>query len=278
MRINAIIRNDERGASGILAKGESGELTGTTASSPIRTCSRTDRGARPENEDACGIWEIPCKEGPLILLAVADGLGGHPAGEVASRMAVDSLHAYVRMTAERGPVTEPSDLEALMAAGMAAANRDILARAADSRACHGMGTTLVAALLNPMGEGVIGNVGDSRAYFVDDSITRITSDHSRVQEMVELGLLSREEADHHPLSNIVTRILGREGDHPDLYRIRLESRILLLCSDGLNDGLTDPEILSLCQGKDPDEICRDLVEHAWENGRDNITVVVAKRG
>lgn len=277
MRINAIIRNDERGASGILAVGECRELTGTTASSPIRTCFQTDRGVRPENEDACGIWEISSRDGTLTLLAVADGLGGHPAGEVASRIAVDSLYSYVRTRVEKDPVMNPADLEPLLAAGMAAANQQILARAADSHACYGMGTTLVAALLNPMGEGVIGNVGDSRAYFVGDSITRITSDHSRVQEMVDLGLLSREEADHHPLRNIVTRILGREGDSPDLFRIRLDSRILLLCSDGLNDGLTDPEILSLCRGQDLAEICRDLVEHAKETSRDNVTVVVAKQ-
>lgn len=253
-------------------------MTGTTAQSPIRTCSQTDRGARPENEDSCGIWEIPCRDGPLFLLAVADGLGGHPAGEVASRMAVDSLYEYVRARVEKAPATDPADLETIMAAGMAAANKEILARAFDSPSCHGMGTTLVAALLNPLGEGVVGNVGDSRAYFVGETITRITSDHSRVQEMVDVGLLSREEADHHPLSNIVTRILGREGDLPDLYHIRLDSRILLLCSDGLNDGLTDPEILSICRGQDLPHICTDLVVHAIENGRDNVTVVAAKRG
>ncbi len=141
----------------------------------------------------------------------------------------------------------------------------------------GMGTTLVAALLDGEGRGLIANIGDSRAYLIGNNITRITKDHSYVQELVEKGIIAREEAAVHLQKNIVTKIIGMEDAEPDFFEIELGKNTLLLCSDGLTDALSDEEIREVVISSKIENVCKNLVEAAKPLTRDNITVVAAKR-
>ncbi|MDH7511122.1 MAG: protein phosphatase 2C domain-containing protein [Methanolinea sp.] len=243
----------------------------------IITCSRTERGIRERNEDACGIFSIPSPAGTLILLAVADGLGGHPAGEVASALAVRALVESVSLSAKSLVVQDGPSLQQILATGFSHANIRVLRYPEEDPACRGMGTTLVAALLSEGGEGVCGNVGDSRAYLVGRTIRRITRDHSEVQELVERGLIAADAAELHPLKNIVTRIIGRKDDVPDFYPVSLDGDCLILCSDGLTDGVSEREIHALVTTTDFAGLCEALVAAARGRSRDNITVVAAWR-
>ena len=243
----------------------------------LRTCSRSDPGIRQQNEDACEVctFNHPC--GMVTLLAVADGLGGHPAGEVASSLAVTTIR---RVVGEGLPLIQdpgPEELMRLLATGFHEANAQILAAGARDPAREGMGTTLVAAVITDADDCVIGNIGDSRAYLVSQRMRRVTQDHSRVQELVEEGILTPGEAERHPLKHIVTRILGRAGERPDLFACRLGSSRLMLCSDGLLDGLTEPEIHTVMRGSGIPGICDTLIGRATVKSRDNITVAVAER-
>jgi len=242
----------------------------------LSVCSISDTGIRPANEDACRVSRMATSSGELTLLSVADGLGGHPAGEVASQLAV---HTMEKVVSEEIPYLQKFDagsLMGLMSRAFQETSMTIAQEAAGHGAWHGMATTLVSAMISSDDDCVIGNVGDSRAYRISDRLERITRDHSRVQELVDEGLLSPEEAEHHPHKNIVTRIVGREEDRPDIFSLRLGSSKLLLCSDGLLDGLTEKELHSLASEPDLPVLCQDLVEKAKQRSRDNITVILAQ--
>ena len=242
----------------------------------VSVCSISDTGIRPANEDAYLVSRLTCPLGDYSLLAVADGLGGHPAGEVASHLAVRTLEKILREQLQS--LTDPGidSLRSLLSLAFSETNRTIADLAETQPEWYGMATTLVAALVAEDDLCVIGNVGDSRAYLISDSLERITRDHSRVQELVDCGVLSPEEAEHHPQKNIVTRIVGRRGDAPDIFTCRLGSSILLLCTDGLFDGLSERRILSVTRQAEFPDLCRELVREAKEASRDNITVVAAK--
>lgn len=212
----------------------------------------------------------------LGLYAVADGMGGHAAGEIASELAIRSVSDAMRSAAQAGDVEQA---RRSIEDAVVAANR----RICDSIAAHddrrGMGTTVV--LLLAIGDrAVIGHVGDSRAYLLRDGrLRQLTSDHSWVNEQVKLGVLSQQEAHRHPMRNVVTRALGSRGEvKPELAEERLEpGDAFLLCSDGLNVMLTDDLIRDtlLANRKDPAEACRALIGAANERGgEDNTTVIV----
>jgi len=243
----------------------------------IRTCSRTDKGIRDQNEDACGVFTFSHRNGTIFLLAVADGLGGHPAGEVASSVAIRALYDTVSSGIEALPALELPLLQSLLSTGFSQANREVIMQASTDPLCQGMGTTMVAAFMNQDGEGIVGNVGDSRAYLFINGIRRITRDHSRVQEMVDAGIISPDEAGSHPLRHIVTRILGRPEDLPDFYPFSLGEGTLILCSDGLIDGISEQELETLLGRLHVSGLCDSLVESARARSRDNITVVAAGR-
>jgi serine/threonine protein phosphatase PrpC len=241
----------------------------------VDTCFRTEKGVRSRNEDSCGIWKFPGSG--LTLLAVADGLGGHPAGDIASAVAVTELHRAIERSLSHYQTPDPDKLRNPLAEGFSSADREVFSRGAGVPEWQGMGTTLVAALINEEGRGILGNLGDSRAYsFGAKGIARLTVDHSRVMEMVAKGIITPEQADHHPLKNIVTRIVGRPGDIPDFYPIRLEKDTLILCSDGLTDGLRDAEIERIARITPFQNLCRALVDEALLRSRDNITVAIVK--
>lgn len=240
----------------------------------LLTCQQTDKGIRAGNEDACGVWKINGPQGTFTLLAVADGLGGHPAGEVASQLALDTLSQQITSRITDSP-HGTRDLGSVMLDAFRSANSVVIRAGEETEGRLGMGSTLVAALVTTDGEVIVGNIGDSRAYLLDGSIRRVTRDHSKVQELVEAGVVTPEYADRHPMKNIVTRIIGRRGELPDIYTETLGNERILLCSDGLIDGLSEDEVLSIGVGERIGEACRRLVDAAKEKSRDNITVVMA---
>jgi serine/threonine protein phosphatase PrpC len=221
---------------------------------------RTDVGrGRPENEDS---HLVDPEDG---LYAVADGMGGHRAGEVASATAIDALK-----TAYLGG--QRLD-EAVVAANVA-----VFAKAAEDVALRGMGTTLTAIALRDS-TALLGHVGDSRAYLMrDGAVAQVTEDHSLVEQLVREGRLSPEEAQNHPQRAIITRALGVDPDvQVDTYRIDLKpGDRLLICSDGLTNMLSDDTIAqTLRRHIDPQQAADTLVDMANQaGGDDNITVIL----
>ena len=214
------------------------------------------------------------------LFAVADGMGGHAAGEVASQMAIEALTES--MPGENDQLGDDPDAAARwLACAFREGNRMICESVMTRGEWRGMGTTIVA-LLNLGDRVVIGHVGDSRAYLLRDTeLHRLTSDHSYVNEQVKLGLLTDDEAQRHPMRNIVTRALGNRTDlevelrHHDVR----PGDLYLLCSDGLNSMLHDDEIASMLRehAANPERACQALVAAANERGgEDNITVIVLR--
>ncbi len=235
----------------------------------LEVCYKTDTGMkRASNEDSL----LVVKLGEVHLLAVADGLGGHAAGEVASRLALIEIEEFLKTNLAEG------NLRDAMQGAIAKANREIYLLSKENPSYAGMGTTVVAAIVFD-NRALIANIGDSRAYLIGDGIRQITKDHSLVQELVDRKMITQEEAFNHPQSNIVTRTLGTESEvSPDFYEEELFGRLLLLCSDGLSDLLRDQEILeTVVASPDLDEACTRLINRANEKGgKDNITVVLAR--
>ena len=224
--------------------------------------SRTDVGSvREQNEDSL-IVNPP-------LFVVADGMGGHAAGEVASEIAVNTI-------LELAP--DHADAEALGHA-VEEANRDIINAALAGEGREGMGTTVTAAILE-RDKLVIAQVGDSRAYLLHNGeLTQLTRDHSLMANLIEAGQITPEEARFHPNRSVITRALGNDPDTlPDLYEINVEDGDrLLLCSDGLYSMLEDDEIAAVMRRvSDPQRCASTLVNGAIAaGGHDNITVIVA---
>ena len=232
----------------------------------------TDTGrVRSHNEDAVAIL-------PGCGLAVlADGMGGYAAGEVASDIAVSVIRDVVEQRFLRGPVTVDTLWEVLVDAALEA-NEAILAAAVDEPSLRGMGATLVAGLF---GEDrvAIAHAGDARAYRLRDGmLTALTKDHSVVQEKIDAGLLSVEEARHSKIRNLVTRALGVDVEltvEAHEHRVE-EGDLYLFCSDGLHDMLGDDEIAELLASDvSLEELCRGLICAANEaGGADNVSVVL----
>ncbi|MDX1692066.1 MAG: Stp1/IreP family PP2C-type Ser/Thr phosphatase [Acidimicrobiia bacterium] len=225
--------------------------------------TRTDTGrVRDHNEDAVWPEEDGSADEPVIV-AVADGMGGHAGGEVASSIALETATSVGGEPAMR-----------VQAANVAVVD------AADKRPrLSGMGTTLTLGLLDPDGDLDIAHVGDSRAYlFRGGELEQVTRDHSYVADMIDAGKLTREEAAHHPYRSVLTRAVGLDPTvEVDSYGVVLEAGDrILLCSDGVTDMIDDDRIASILADADAAADAADgLVEAANEaGGGDNITVVV----
>ncbi|MDX2191955.1 MAG: Stp1/IreP family PP2C-type Ser/Thr phosphatase [Gemmatimonadales bacterium] len=233
--------------------------------------ARTDVGiVRSGNEDA---FAMVAERG---LFVVADGMGGHAAGEVASEMAVTIIGQEIGST--RG--LSDAVLGERMRQAIISANEAIFERTLREKEKRGMGTTATALLLLP-GRYLIGQVGDSRAYLLREGrLLQVTRDHSYVQEQVDLGLLSPEEARVHPYSNVITRCVGVSGDVvPDLYFGTLNTGdVLLLASDGLTGMLEDDQLQAILGGAGgPVEwVDRLVVEANRRGGLDNITAIIVR--
>ncbi|WP_300773930.1 Stp1/IreP family PP2C-type Ser/Thr phosphatase [uncultured Acetatifactor sp.] len=237
----------------------------------LKTFSVTNIGRkRKMNQDYVYSSEQPVGHLPNLFL-VADGMGGHNAGEYASKVTVETIVECVADSAQM-------DALRCFEEAIQAANARIRRLAAASYLLAGMGTTVVAASC----EGnrlSVANVGDSRLYVVSpQGIRQITRDHSWVEEMVLRGGIGREEARNHPDKNIITRAVGAEDTvKADFFSVRLEEGdMVLMCTDGLTNMLEDREIRMIMNGaRDIVEKAQELVEAANENGgKDNISVIL----
>src|SRR4051812_42243883 len=237
---------------------------------------------RDHNEDSFAIL----KEHRLFI--VADGMGGHRAGDVASRLATESIVDFFRAAANEGYTwpfpfdTRLSDEENRLLCGIRIANRQIIERSTRSRECQGMGTTVVGCLFSASkGKMFIGHVGDSRAYRMrNQQIQLMTRDHSLVNDyLLAMPELTEEQRSELP-KNVITRALGMQeqvavdlvSDEPQL------GDVYLLCSDGLSGMLSDDQILGVVgESSETNEICRRLIEKANQHGgEDNITALVIR--
>lgn len=227
---------------------------------------------RELNEDNC----MSCSIEIGNLFMVADGMGGHNAGEVASSIAVKCISEFIcdRVSQNDSAVDE------IIREAIVKANRDIYEESIKNSAYSGMGTTITVVVAE---ESMlhIGHVGDSRAYVLKDGkIHKITNDHSLVAELVKSGTITEDEAERHPQKNIITRALGIE----DTVEVDIETAVInagdivILCSDGLSNMLHDEEMQQIVlESQDMESAARNLIDEANKRGGyDNITVVLAK--
>jgi protein phosphatase len=237
--------------------------------------SLSDRGrVRQNNEDACAHF-VPEGAGELAdrgaVFVVADGMGGHRGGEIASRIAVRTIIAFYTANSDE-------NRSHALSRAFREANKTILEESVADSTLFGMGTTCTALALHN-GRAYFAHVGDSRGYHVRGGrITQVTHDHSIVGEMVRSGILSDEDARNHPKRNVITKSLGAQddiaADLPTALDLEPGDKFLL-CSDGLTAYLSDADIAEILSTCSPSEACKQLVKMANEaGGRDNITVLV----
>ena len=238
----------------------------------MKLYAMTDIGRKREvNQDYVYVTDQPI--GPFAnLLVVADGMGGHKAGDFASKYTVNVLKEEIESTSLKEP-------EEILRNVVSVANRKLIEVAATDIKLEGMGTTLVVATV--VGNTLyFANVGDSRLYLINDKIRQLSKDHSLVEEMVRLGGIKAEEARNHPDKNIITRAIGvKEDVEADIYEYRLKKGdVILMCTDGLSNMVEDEDMFDIVKGsRDVIEAVQMLIEKANSNGgRDNIGVVVAE--
>lgn len=236
----------------------------------LRSFSVTDIGkTRKLNQDYVYVSEIPVGNLPNVFI-VADGMGGHRAGDYASKCTTETLVREIRGCFEKNPVR-------ILGKAIRVANDQIRRKAREDDSLYGMGSTVVAATC--LGHYLqVANVGDSRLYIVNDEIRQITRDHSLVEEMVRMGSIKREEARNHPDKNIITRAIGAlDTVEVDFFHEELKpGDIVLICSDGLTNMLEDEEIGSILKERlSLEEKAGKLIEAANNNGgKDNIAVIL----
>ena len=237
----------------------------------FKTFSLTDVGKKREiNQDYMYTSEMPVGILPNLFI-VADGMGGHKAGDYASRCAVDTIVESIQNSTG-------TDVKEVIRAAVDKANAEVHKKSFENDNLNGMGTTLVVATCTEDMELLVANVGDSRLYIVGRDIEQITKDHSLVEEMIRRGGLSREDARNHPDKNVITRAIGvKETVEIDFFERKLNDEdTVLICSDGLTNMVEDHEIKTILDGgRDIVEKAQELVNAANENGgRDNITVIL----
>ncbi|MBO5072766.1 MAG: Stp1/IreP family PP2C-type Ser/Thr phosphatase [Eubacterium sp.] len=237
----------------------------------MNTFSVTDMGRfRTSNQDCVFCEENEIGSFPNLFI-VADGMGGHRAGDTASRMCVEMVAEKIRTTDKTTPVS-------VFEQAIDAANRAIYEESGKHIELSGMGTTMVAVTIAG-GMAVIVNVGDSRLYHMREDLHQITVDHSLVEEMVQSGEIQKDEMRTHPNKNIITRALGTDTSvRPDCFEIEVrEGDVLLLCSDGLTNMLEDDRVEKILQEHQGqiEQAGRELIRQANEaGGKDNISVIL----
>lgn len=236
----------------------------------MKVFSMTDTGIRRTmNQDYCFASDSAVGNLPNLYI-VSDGMGGHKAGDYASRYTVERVVASALKNMGSDPVTILKD-------AIVRANEILVLESKEDEDKRGMGTTIVAATI-VNGKMHIANVGDSRLYIINDNIRQITRDHSYVEEMVRRGQLDPKEARNHSEKHVITRAVGAERTvEPDFFEVELKKNdMVLLCSDGLTNMVTDERIYSIVSElKEPKKVVKKLVDEANLNGgSDNITVVM----
>lgn len=239
----------------------------------LKIHSKSDIGlVRKTNEDSCNSGILP---GGAAWAVVCDGMGGANGGNVASEIAVERISKTILSAyREQG---DPEFVRELITSAIYSANEAVHEKAGSDETLNGMGTTVVVAIASS-GEAYIAHVGDSRAYMISrDGIRRLTTDHSVVQEMVDKGDLTEQEAKKHPQKNIITRALGVEPSvRVDYSQNEFpQGGLLLICTDGLTNYIDEDRILQLSREFGAEELTQKLVALAKEaGGGDNITVTV----
>ena len=236
----------------------------------MKSSGKTDTGSkRSNNQDSIFFSDTPV--GPLPnLYIVADGMGGHKAGDMASKMAIDITVDFVKKSTLENPI-------AVLKRAMIFANNEIYKTASKDPDLRGMGTTMVVAVC--MDQILyIANIGDSRLYVIDDDIKQITMDHSLVEELIRDGKLERKKGRNHPEKNIITKAMGsKEEVIPDFFEIAIKPDAkYLLCSDGLSNMVEDDEIRDIIvDSESMSDATDELIKRAnYYGGLDNISVVI----
>ena len=239
----------------------------------LEAFSISDVGKKRQiNQDCVDISMTPVGNLPNLLL-LADGMGGHKAGDYAARYTIDTIKKEVNVSPETNPVH-------IFAEAIEYANAHLYEKSLNNTNFEGMGTTLVAATCIEQKLSVA-NIGDSRLYLIrQNKMVQVTRDHSYVAELVQKGGIDKETAKNHPKKNYITRAVGAfERANADYFYVETKpGDIILICSDGLSNMLTDEEILSMIyQEEDLELTCRKLVQAANERGGfDNISVILAR--
>lgn len=237
----------------------------------MKSFSITDVGEmRKTNQDYVFCEENAIGRFPNLFI-VADGMGGHNAGDFASKYSVE---AFTKMIMESQQITPIG----IISEALLSTNDSLLEKANDDESLQGMGTTFVVATIidNIL---YVANIGDSRLYVISNEIVQITEDHSLVEEMVKTGEIDRENMRFHPNKNIITRALGvNKIVTPDYFEVNLnQGDLVLICSDGLTNMLDDNEIMKIIK-EYPDDLqsaANTLVKRANENGgNDNISIII----
>lgn len=237
------------------------------------TFSITDTGRlRNSNQDCLFCEENAVGKFPNLFL-VADGMGGHKAGDLASRLCIDEIVKQIRDSKERTPVSAFEQ-------AISVANACVYERSMEDFELAGMGTTIVGAMIENKTAYIV-NIGDSRLYRLHDKLEQITVDHSLVEEMVQSGEIQKEEMRTHPNKNIITRALGTDNlVRPDCFEVKVEEGdVLLLCSDGLTNMVDDYDIEEIVKRHKEDMKLagENLVRQANEaGGKDNISVILVR--
>lgn len=237
------------------------------------TFSITDTGRlRNSNQDCLFCEEDAVGKFPNLFL-VADGMGGHKAGDLASRLCIDEIVKQIRDSQARTPVSAFEQ-------AISVANACVYERSMEDFELAGMGTTIVGAMIENKTAYIV-NIGDSRLYRLHDKLEQITVDHSLVEEMVQSGEIQKEEMRTHPNKNIITRALGTGNlVRPDCFEVKVEEGdVLLLCSDGLTNMVDDHDIEEIVKRHKEDMKLagENLVRQANEaGGKDNISVILVR--
>ena len=246
----------------------------------IYNCDSHVGKVRKNNEDYCMGEIIQTEDDCIGIFALADGMGGHKKGEVASKIAVDSIIDFLKENILKSCGIKMDYLDDVIKQGYNYANQKIFDKVSEDSSCEGMGTTLVVAVIYK-DDMIMANVGDSRGYLLhNDEFRRITRDHSVVEELVNANLITEEEARVHPRRNQITRAMGAEEIIiVNIFREKVEKGdMILLATDGLTGCVGDEDIKNIIkQDKDIKEICEDLINQANDNsGKDNISVILSK--
>ena len=229
----------------------------------------TDIGCvRTMNQDGYFCSTTPIGPFPNLFI-VADGMGGHQAGDYASRYAIETFLDYIRHTENR-------NLIRVMDEGIAEANRKVLEKSFENEELAGMGTTMVVAFAED-GQLYVANVGDSRLYLISHEINQVTEDHSYVAAMMRAGELTAAQARNHPEKNVITRAIGVAWEvKADFFEVDLKpGDKVMMCSDGLSNMVEDQRLYDVISSNSVEDSVRILIDEAKENGGyDNITVIV----
>ncbi|MFF2445895.1 Stp1/IreP family PP2C-type Ser/Thr phosphatase [Neobacillus sp. NPDC058068] len=239
----------------------------------MKAVYRTDRGRiRQNNEDSVGTFVN--RDGHRLAI-VADGMGGHRAGDVASNMTLTHLQ---EMWEESEGIQTADQAEAWLKTHILHVNKLLFEHANNNSECEGMGTTIEAVIATQL-FSTLAHIGDSRCYILNDTgFQQLTEDHTLVNELVRTGQISKEDAEHHPRKNVILRALGTEPDVKiDIKTIMFEEGdFLLLCSDGLSNKVNEAFMATILQNEDfLEQKASTLIDMANENGgEDNITLII----